>query len=135
MANLFEDNDDWREVFAFSGSGGKNPANVQVVLGANCSDNHFTQKDIKSVFAYEEGKKNCDAWLICGQLLDGRYFFIEAWCDYTGWGCIARGCAYVSDTWERLYQFGIGDVARARFGITKIEDADAATEDNSKSFA
>ena len=40
---------------------------------------------VKRVIKSKEGENDGDEWLIVGELWDGRFFSLRAWCDYTGW--------------------------------------------------
>ena len=44
-----------------------------------------TRKDVKKILALSEGENNELSWLGVFDLWDGRYLFLEAGCDYTGW--------------------------------------------------
>ena len=46
----------------------------------------FTRKDIKHVISMAYGENDGDDWILVVQLWDGRFAFLEAGCDYTGWG-------------------------------------------------
>jgi hypothetical protein len=56
-------------------------------------------------------------WRCAGILRDGRAFYLEAGCDYTGWDCQASGTATVAEDWDRLVQFGMGSDARTLWGL------------------
>ncbi len=46
----------------------------------------FTIGDVAAVIDKREGENDAESWIMIGQLADGRYFYLTAWCDYTGWG-------------------------------------------------
>jgi hypothetical protein len=46
----------------------------------------FCREDVEEIFGMSEGIPDELPWIIYGRLKDGRYFFLEAGCDYTGWG-------------------------------------------------
>jgi hypothetical protein len=52
-------------------------------LKIDCSLIH--REDIIEILGIHEGKHDEDPWRIYGKLKDNRYFYLEAWCDYTGW--------------------------------------------------
>ena len=100
------DTDDWREAFGFAGegyhrlrhegggtwaqidgadSGRSPPAPTAAVPGSSVSVERFARKDVAHVEALSEGENDGDPWLCLGELTDGRWFYLEAWCDYTGW--------------------------------------------------
>ncbi len=43
-------------------------------------------EDVVEVVAKRDGCNDDESWLMAGRLKDKRYFFLSAWCDYTGWG-------------------------------------------------
>lgn len=51
------------------------------------------------------------------RLNDGRYAFLTAWCDYTGWGCQDGGDCYFADSLELLTRFALGEADRDRLGL------------------
>ena len=57
------------------------------VLGdEHVSNELFTFNDVASVLASSEGENDGSNWIALFKLQDGRYAFVAAWCDYTGWG-------------------------------------------------
>lgn len=49
----------------------------------------FTDGDIREIIHWREGERDADAWLAVLELTDGRFAYVSAWCDYTGWDCRA----------------------------------------------
>jgi len=103
---------DWKEDFAFA---------VSIRDAHNCSNESFDIDDVESIIANSEGENDGQPWLMVGTLKDGRYFFLSAWCDYTGWDCQAGGDAQVADTLESLIRFCMGDTDRERLQL-RIEN-------------
>lgn len=83
---------DWEYVFAY-GKPDTAPGEEKTV-----SDKAFGREDVKVIHGYANGENDGDPWIMWGMLKDGRFFFIDAWCDYTGWGCQEGGRSYVSAT-------------------------------------
>lgn len=54
-------------------------------------------------------------------LKDGRWAFIEGWCDYTGWGCQDGAMAYFASSEEELVEnhLSVGD--REIFGYPPLK--------------
>lgn len=54
-------------------------------------------------------------------LTDGRWVFVEGWCDYTGWGCQDGADAYYASSEEELvkHHLSVGD--RELFGYPALE--------------
>ncbi|MCP4900175.1 MAG: hypothetical protein GY906_24655 [bacterium] len=69
----------------------------------------FCMHDVEEVYQYAIGENDGAAWLVVGKLSDGRYFFVSASCDYTGWGCRSGGTAYVERDLPTLMILGIDD--------------------------
>lgn len=70
-------NYDWIEAFKYA---------ADIRTATTCSAEPFTIDDVKKVIKAVEGENDGDSWIMIGQLKDGRFFFLDAWCDYTGWG-------------------------------------------------
>lgn len=121
------DDSDWREAFGYAGEPDTNgSANIERTISpedAEVSLAPFTRADVALITAQSEGENDEQSWLIYGQLTDGRWFHIEAWCDYTGWDCQAGGTTLVSSDRDRLIRFGMTTDARARLGCSLTEDA------------
>jgi hypothetical protein len=62
-----------------------NDASVNPIPGDSVSDTPFSRADVAHVYAAEEGENDGDQWIALMRLKDGRYAFLEAGCDYTGW--------------------------------------------------
>ena len=52
-----------------------------------------------------------------GQLNDGRWFYLEAGCDYTGWDCQAGGSVTIARTKEECENFAMTDESRSRMNV------------------
>lgn len=105
------DEGDWPEVFKYASG----PSRVE---GATCVVTGFGASDVAEVIGYAEGWNDGDAWQIAGRLKDGRWFYLSAWCDYTGWGCQEGGSAWVADDRDSLVQFGIPAEQRDVWGLS-----------------
>lgn len=84
----FEDYD-WASAFAYAG---ENPdphgcgISAPTTVGtAGQSAAPFARADVKRVIAADEGENDADSWVCLVELWDGRYGYLEAGCDYTGW--------------------------------------------------
>lgn len=72
---------DWEYIFD-NFCTGANP----VVGDTTVSTGPFRREDVVAIFGHEEGENDGPPWELFGFLRDGRYFVVEAGCDYTGWG-------------------------------------------------
>ncbi len=107
-----KNNYDWNEAFAY----GKN-----VRVAHQCTTDTFGIYDVAEVLALSEGENDGISWMMAGRLNDGRFFFLDAWCDYTGWDCQAGGDAQVASTLKGLISFGMTEVARERLALQILE--------------
>ncbi len=46
----------------------------------------FQPDEVKRTVAYSNGCNDGDNWVGVFELNDGRFGYVEAGCDYTGWG-------------------------------------------------
>lgn len=75
-------------------------------------------EDVVEILAMNEGENDGANWLMVVKLNDGRYSFLSAGCDYTGWDCQAGGSSCEKDTLDELIRFGMGQEDRDRLGYT-----------------
>jgi hypothetical protein len=54
---------------------------------------------------------------LLAELSDGRWLSVEAWNDYTGWGCQDGSELRVGDTRERVISQGLTAAARKSLGL------------------
>jgi hypothetical protein len=96
---------DWKEAFSYAGT-------IRTATG--CPKDPFTIDDVSRILRFENGENDGPSWIMVGRLKDGRYFFLDAGCDYTGWDCQAGGDAQVADTLDNLIRYGMYESARDR---------------------
>lgn len=115
------DDYDWREAFGCAGDpeGEFNSADVR---RANPADSEisiapFGRLDVEEVYAKQDGEADERDWMVLGKLKDGRYFFLSAGCDYTGWDCQSGGCAFVAGSREEIERYGMDQHERDALGI------------------
>lgn len=106
---------DWKEAFGFSG-GAYNAGVPELSAGSDCSVDTFGLADVDVIYASSDGENDGPSWVCCGRLKDGRYFYLEAGCDYTGWDCQASGRAWVADSQDKMVSFAMSDEGRERLG-------------------
>jgi hypothetical protein len=83
----------------------------------------FTSKNITQILAHwndlhlqESGAdvgNGCNIDLF-GKLDNDLYFYLTAWCDYTGWDCQSGGSITVSNHKENLIAFAMDNETRER---------------------
>lgn len=79
-------------------------------------------KNIASVDRRRDGENDEASWLAMGQTHDGRWWFLSAWCDYTGWDCQAGGNHKFADTRDELIRLCMGEDERAALlGVGSFE--------------
>jgi hypothetical protein len=119
----------WQEAFGYAGEGGTCAPyqldNGLDIRGALPTKQYnlapFTREDVTEICAMREGEHDGDEWIIYGKLKDGRWFYLEAGCDYTGWDCHASGSATIADSKEEIERYGLTAYAREVFQI-KLSD-------------
>lgn len=112
------DDDDWKEAFGYAGEPGTcGSPDIRATPISNVSVAPFTREDVAEIFAMEEGENDGPSWVIAGRLNDGRYFYLEAGCDYTGWDCRAGGSASVASSKEELISFAMTEDGRTRLKL------------------
>lgn len=83
---------DWGHVFAYAGEKGEEhcdgSANVEVALPSRgaLQPFEFTREDVADIYGIEVGQRDGPSWICYGRLKNNYYFYIDAGCDYTGWG-------------------------------------------------
>lgn len=93
---------DWKYAFDFAGK----PEWCVGSLATGVSD-PVVIENVVELLAFEEGANDGPEWICLGRVKDGRYFFLSAGCDYTGWECQADGRCLVSDKLETIMQFAL----------------------------
>jgi hypothetical protein len=119
-------NYDWRQAFAYAGDvydyasrDGQtygDPA-VSSCIGTDTATGPVLRADVTEIVASSEGENDGPDWLIVVKVADGRYAYLTAGCDYTGWDCQAGGHCIVDNDLQHLIRFGIGEAERARLGL------------------
>lgn len=71
--------------------------------------------DIEVVLAYDEGENDGENWIFILKAYDGRYAFMSAGADYTGFQCRSWiSGSHVSYNLNSLINFGLDDNERSR---------------------
>lgn len=98
--------------------------------------------DIESVIAYDEGQNDGENWIFILKIYDGRYVFMSAGADYTGFGCQQWiNNSDISYSLATLINFSLTDEDRSRLNIESLlihlekEKLEEVIEENSKSNA
>ena len=77
----------------------------------------FSTDDVAEILYYEEGYNDGDSWVGVFKLKDGKFGYVDAWCDYTGWDCQASNCGDVAASLADIIAFGLSTEERKRFGL------------------
>lgn len=107
------DSYDWQEAFKFA----HKPAHVIPERRSNTPEKPFGIGHVREVYHAVNGENDEADWVCLGQLRDGRWFVLNAGCDYTGWDCQAGGEAAIADTYDDAVRLGLTDEQRERLGI------------------
>jgi len=103
--------DDWERAFEYA------ECNILPAPPySNISLTSFTREDVKIIQHIREGEHEILTWICIGQLKDGRWFNLEAGCDYTGWDCQASGRTVVAADYDTLMRLGCNQETRRLFG-------------------
>ncbi len=118
----FLDDSDWCDAFGEAmgvepDAYAKSLKNPRRVLGFDGSDAPFARSDVARIVAISTGEKDELDWIGVFQLNDGRFGFVRAGCDFTGWDCQAGGDAEVAATIEDLVRLAMKDEERSRLGF------------------
>lgn len=116
---------DWHEAFACAGEeGGNNTADVRTLPGQNAEATPFARVDVEHIEKLEEGDNDGPDWICLGRLKDGRWFFLRAGCDYTGWDCQSGGHADVGDSLDAMLRWSLSNDERRRLGYPPHPETD-----------
>ena len=120
------DSYDWREAFGYAGEPDTegSPDIRSAVPGDYVSCLPFARQDVAEIFHSIDGENDGPPWRMIGLLHDGRYFYLEAGCGYTGWDCQAGGSASMANTLHECIHFGATAEARELFGIAESNPSD-----------
>ena len=91
-----------------------NTASVSPVLNSGCDTAPFTREDVAEILAIADGENDGPNWIGLFKLKDGRYAYLTAGCDYTGWDCQSGGNAWVDTDLARMLELGIDNELRER---------------------
>lgn len=92
---------DWVEAFGYAGDPGKV---FDRDAGDGAAGELFGLADVVEFLGWSAGENDGRSWIAWGRLKDGRYFYLSAGCDYTGWDCQAGGEAWVSRDRETVWR-------------------------------
>lgn len=115
----FKNDYDWKEVLGYGGKDQTYAASKPPTpVGDDPpSGEPFGMDDIAEIIAAEAGENDGQEWVCALELVDGRYAYIEAGCDYTGWDCQTSGSAWVASDLHNLIRWGLTESARRRLGL------------------
>lgn len=79
---------DWVGAFGYAGqpdtqAPGQGGPQVRSMDEAN--ETAFGLAEVEHIEHSAEGENDENDWVTVGKLTDGRWFYLSAWCDYTGW--------------------------------------------------
>lgn len=116
------DSYDWKEAFGFAGESDTCNGTDFHIEGCNPVGTYdlspFTREDVDEIYHLSDGEKDVMNWIVYGKLKDGRFFYLSAGCDSTGWDCREWGGAEIGSSREEIERFSLSDEDRWRLGIT-----------------
>lgn len=101
----------WQEAFKYAADPGEPTEGYR----GDCAG--FGFDDVAEVVASDDGENDGAQWIAVLRLHDGRFAFLSAGCDYTGWDCQASGQTWFASSLESLDQWGLTDDARGRLAM------------------
>ena len=110
---------DWRNAWAYAGHRESTseylitPEPQVMAVDEDTSTNTFGLEDLDHLIGADWGINDERDWVCAGRLKDGRWFFLSAGCDYTGWG----GSATVVASRTQLLTMGMRKEEAARMGL------------------
>lgn len=110
---------DWKEAFGYAGEPDTNGrADIRPYHpSSDISLAQFTREDVEEITASVEGENDGPPWRMVGRLKDGRWFYLEAGCDYTGWDCQASGSVSVAPSLSDCIRMACTEEARQILGL------------------
>lgn len=81
--------------------------------------------EVASVLSSDDGENDGDPWVAVFRLLNGKFMFLTAGCDYTGWDCQAGGDSIIRDDMHTLIYNDIGEYDRKRLGYQELKVPDS----------
>jgi hypothetical protein len=79
---------DWHQAFEYASVTGEacGEDGPQAVVGDEGVDlAPFDHTNVAEIIGSRQGCNDEESWRCAGRLNDGRWFYLDAWCDYTGW--------------------------------------------------
>lgn len=70
-------------------------------------DSESFYDNLKEIFHFQTGQRDGDDWNVLGQFSNGVFFYITAWCDYTGFDCQSGVRVHCSRDLDLLKKMGI----------------------------
>ncbi len=61
----------------------------------------FTFSDIEKILVAIEGENDEAHWKLIVKLKSGKIGWLDAWCDYSGWGCQEGGKSGIVDDYDK----------------------------------
>lgn len=101
------DDYDWKHIF-------ENYTCATSVRGDRKTNHDYNREDVAEVIAVEDGENDGASWVGVFKMNDGKYMFVTAGCDYTGWGCQEGGHSSVAENLEDLISLGMTEGERGR---------------------
>lgn len=77
----------------------------------------FNIEDVARVVAFSNGENDGQDWVGVFELKDGRFGYLHAGCDNTGWDCESHGDSHVCDKLDDLLLGFVGEESCKRLGI------------------
>jgi hypothetical protein len=73
-------------------------------------------EEVADVVRWYDGEGDYEDWLVVLRMTDGRWCFVSAGCDYTGWDCRAGGDHWFASSEDELVETVITQSQRRMLG-------------------
>ncbi len=83
----------------------------------DCGPELVSELGVVEIIADSDGEADEANWLAILKLADGRFAFLSAGCDYTGWDCRASGSLSYAPTLADLCRMELDEDSRQRLGF------------------
>lgn len=80
----------------------------------------YLTSDIALVVSAIDGENDEENWVGVFLMKDGKFLYITAWCDYTGWGCQEGGSSSIFDSYNDVVNFGCSSDDRDRLNLKLV---------------
>lgn len=109
--------ENWKQAFGFAGESDTicSKCNFDSAIpNTDYNFESFSREDVYELYGIDEFEND----LICyGLLKDGRYFYLNSYCDCDGWSHTSTGVVMIGETKEEIEIFCLTESAKTRMNL------------------